>query len=182
MRALAKPLFFFFLFTFIFHLGEIWSERSLFSLEIPWGISYLFFNSFFFYLIFFFLLRHFSFFFYRGFLFSRFLLCISFFSFFSFSYSTVFRCVRGGPWQFVWQVGDRHFDCLGMHQAGLGNFVCGVGGVSLWLIKFYFWDWACVGRVVGIWLSGLGDLFFWLGIVVVVSWSSGLLQGCSGDV
>ena len=49
------------------------------------------------------------------------------------------------------------------------NFVCGVGGVSLWLIKFYFWDWVCVGRVVGIWLSGLGDLFFWLGIVVVVS-------------
>lgn len=55
-----------------------------------------------------------------------------------------------------------------MHQVGLGNFGCGVGGVSVGLINFYFLDWICVGRFVGIWLSGVGEFNFCLGGVVVV--------------
>ena len=61
-----------------------------------------------------------------------------------------------------------------MHQVVLGNFGCGVGGVSVGLINFYFWDWVCVGRVVGIWLSGLGNLIF----VWVVSWLCHDHQDC----
>ncbi len=61
-----------------------------------------------------------------------------------------------------------------MHQVGLGNFGCGVGGVSLGLINFYLGTGHVSVGLSEFCCRGWEIYFFWLGCCMIIRIASGL--------